>query len=396
MTRVALLFVAVPALLLAGAGCSKKEASAAGATTDCSKTLRRPLERRVVVYEAGELKELDVDCGRRSRCVLSRDGALVTLKGRQTLGIQVGERRWQRPFGDYGQLKSAAHLKGAIPGFRIVGWFDAGHVEVFRETGEPERIALPSLAPHERIVSIGELSGGLRLSLVAAHDQDERARDALWLRPPSAEARAWPDGARLIVHERELVGWVEGERGKREFVSAADGARRPVTLEGGMGEPPFALVKDDVLIERAGMTARLSSLDGKSVRLDLKPFDETMFKDGGFFLLRQTGLGRVTPGGIEPLYPLEPGRDLRGKALAAGARVARLRGRRVSKEQAIIIERVVSSSCRAEDRVHLFDFATRELSTIAEGDRMRVHPFAYDDKPAWVEARTSYVFAGAD
>lgn len=377
-------------LLLAG-GCQRQQEEAApDVTDDCRYTLLRPERQQLRVWDGRFLDEDPRPCFDRSHCFAGRARTRVYPSADGLLAIEVGERRWERPVPSRPPPATARHhgLFHALAGDDAVVLVHETELEVLTEAGS-ERFPLPTLARGEVLGGPILAHGGVGVTLLPdSAECGAPVRPFLWLRPPSEGGAETAALARPLLRHEQPVGSLErAEDGWRVRLasgfSALAAPPSPVAPHVSVGEGEVFVVEKD--------RARALSLDGTSFELALGPHESVVEVGGRLYRLGLgSGIERVTAKGTERVLSRAPDADLAGAPLPKGAHVERQLYAADEERRLAVVERVRLPGCRVEDRVHVIDVAARTVTTLRDGEGVRLHPRFARGRLHFTEAEARY------
>lgn len=378
--------------LLLASGCPReRHGSAPESVDECRYTLLRPERQRLRVWDGRFLDEDGRGCFGRSHCLTGGERTRVHRSAADTLAIEVGDARYERPLPERLSRRQTHHsgLAHAIAGDDVVALLHARELEVFTAAGG-ERFPFPTLHEGERLALPVLAGGGVGFVLAPDTASSELpVRPFLWLREPAKHPQAVSSEGRPLLLRGETVG---------RLFRANDGWR--VRLASGfaaLAAPPHP-TPPDVTVGDGGAELyvhhkrhlRVLGPGGAAFALDLEERDVlTVAADRLYLLAPGRGVERLSPKGRALLHERMEGADLAGRRLPKGAYVERVQASG-DETRLAVIERVRFPGCRVEDRVHVLDLRTTTLQTLAEGEAVRLHPRFARGRLHFVEAEVRY------
>lgn len=367
----------------------------------CTGVIRRPRDPELVTLQGHALSDERLSCFGSALCFDGGEEGEALPIARGEHRVRAGGLERLHRANDALRMDRNTRIPGLALSGGVVLLASAEGVELLDPTnGTASRFPLPPLAPGERVKGALRVDDGYGY-LVSREADPCRPAELRWLRRP-ALPEGLPASARLVVDDGALVGWLEPEGEGWTLVrprapSAAPGAAHPERLRVPVraeDAPPVG-VAGALLYARLEERAVLFDDQGRSRELSLPPGRHLLKAGERFFLLDEDeGLFRVTLSGDERVSSMKPGTDLAGAALPAGARRERVHVASDDERHLLFIERVRLPSCRAEDRVHLYDAEAGTWRTVATGDRVRIHPTFTPAGFRWVEGEPDYRFMG--
>lgn len=362
---------------------------------ECRYTLRRPERQRVRVWDGRFLEDEQISCFARSRCVIGSRHTRVFWSAPGQLVIEVKDKRWERPSPRLPPVEASAHnrLGNALIGRDAVATLGASVVEVLTADGD-HRFPTPALLEGEAFSSPALVGDGIGLTL-GEHDQRGLpVRPLLWLREPSRAtgADAGPAPSSPLVHEGRIVGELtRTATGWHAALSSGWSASLPLAK----ASPPALLYGGDEVVSWDRHRLLAVARDGRRFTREIPLGHQVVASKEAVYLLGTSGaLERVDASGAVPVIDRKPGHDLGGAALLAGSVVERVQLAVDERQRAAVIERVRLRGCRVEDRVHVVDLGSRQVTTLAKDDQVRLHPTFARGRLHFLEADSTYEAIG--
>jgi hypothetical protein len=360
-------------------GCVDEGPGAEDDEADCRGLLRVPRDPRIVAVLADGSIKPEGACSSATCITGGTDVVLEYRDGRAVASI--GGVPVEVTPNPASILHATPVIRGAVVGPRML-LVDAGETWQLHVAGEaPRSIPRPALPPDQFITGIQRVDGG-----VLAYVSGARGFfGTLVLVPPRAPPPR--DGALPVPDENgALGGWIV--RGSPGVLLDAEGRPQPIPVG-----PRTQVSREDgiwIVVENRKITLWR---DGKSFALAMR--SSILIDNGRALVVEGRPPGRIIevdfsaePPVAKPVLEVQPGHDFAGP-LPEGTHVERID---VAKHGGalLIVERVRQPSCTVEDRVILFDVATRTGRVIASDDHMRMHPRWVGDAFRFVEADPEY------
>jgi hypothetical protein len=353
----------------------------------CAGTLRLPRALRMEGFPARDA--LQLACTSPVGCVAGGPSLLVYRTDANTVAVRVGHH-----VGTFSTQHAVRWHGQAFPGVTL------GHTVALLSTPEttvvldgelatPRAFSTPAVAQDETVVAVASPGPG---------------------RPCLVVRRQFPDGAgvtRTVCLDGTVLPWdapvrsASGEVvGKQRF--ELDGTVTVHSVDGVLWAaydqtqtpPSISHVPDRVLVVQRGL-AQVIPRTGAPWSFELGPDVAVLNREAGILLVDGTrGLVEQRgPAQTAPLVPnAGPTTDLAGRVLPQGAQRERIQVASDGKNRVAVLERVRLADCHAHDLVHLVVGQT--VTTVAQGDRVRLFPQFVLGVLQWVEGDPDYSVPG--
>ncbi len=382
--------LAISLLTVLVGGCEERPRVPAAAVDDCRYTVRRPERQVLRAWDGRFLDDERISCFGRSRCLVGFEDTRVYRQELGRLVIEVGERRWQRavPRAVPKRIAAWSSLGHAVVSQHAVALVGPAEIEVLWAGGEAT-FPRPALEKGEAFGGIALVGNGIGMSLIEHEHAGLPVRPFVWLRAPTAQDGGSGATSAPMLRDGVVIGQIErAPQGWK--VTLASGPSVVVPLDT-PAPPGLWITRDGDVIARDEERLLALAPDGARQELSLDDEDRVVGLDDRVYLLGpKRGVERVTASGLSVILARAAGHDLGGDALPKGAVVERLQVSGDDERRVAVIERIAFPGCRAEDRVHLVDVNARTVTTLASGDRVRLHPRFARGKLHFTEAESSY------
>jgi hypothetical protein len=373
------------ALLTLAAGCPREERPRPQDATDCRFTVLRTEIQVLAAWREGARVETS-PCLGRSWCAAAEKEVLARHLSEEVLLIQVGEAHFERPaLARHRRMASSAGIAHLLPGRGGALLLFEDHLELLLPSGASERFAWPALAPGERVWAPLVVPGGAGLILTSKRRDEALSRPFLWLRePPGQPAR--PAGSRPFRTSADELGWLLPTTRGWEL-ELPGGERRALPWPKESRPQVWADEEQHVAWSKRRLVATRAEASYEVALDDDKVFG---MRSGVYLLARARGLFRVGASALEPVLPRQADKDLVGAQLPPGAFVERVLAASDGEARLAVVERVRLAGCRVEDRVYEIALPDGKATTLARGERVRLHPAYSLGQLVLVEADAHY------
>ncbi len=353
----------------------------------CAGTLRLPRAMHVEGFPARDA--LQLACDAPVGCLVGGPSTVLYRTDANTVAVRVGHH------GANFSTQHAVRWRGrAFPGVTL------GHTVALLSTPEstvvldgavaaPLEFPTPAVARDETVVGVVGPGPGRPCLVLRRRFSDE----AGVTRVVCLDGTALPWDGPVRSANGEVVG-------RQRF--EVDGTVTVHSLEGVLwaaydqtqAPPNISHVPDRVLVVRRGL-AQVIPRTGAPWSFELGP-DAAAFNRPAGILVVDGRRGLVDQRGPAQTAPVVPGAgpttDLAGRVLPQGAQRERIQVASDGKDRVAVLERVRLADCHAHDLVHLVEGHT--VTTVAQGDQVRLFPQFVLGVLQWVEGRPDYSVPG--
>ncbi|MEW5850248.1 MAG: hypothetical protein AB2A00_15775 [Myxococcota bacterium] len=360
----------------------------------CQRVLRQAEDLHVVGWANGQMTTDKLPCHGGALCFDGADDAVALRQVDDALDVRVGTHRWR------GNVEEGSKLGGKLHGVLLhhgLGLVAMPEGWLLLDAREAAPLPIPplKLEEDESVTSVRRFPTGHAVTVVNRERCDEvKARRLVWIagRPEPMLERV-PDGAEpMLSSKRGLLGWYQCTSPQTLTVTRVDGAR--VDFPVPCHNPPTVDMHTGVMVLHGAGEVQVSIHDGKPFRQPLvSGLCVTTDVDRALVLDPREGVLEVTSEGFKQHIPAPRDRDMAGTRLPAGSVREKVRFyTHGARREVLVNERIRHESCYVEDRIHLLDLATRKVTTLASGDRVRMHPQPALGGWYWVEGTPRYQF----